>query len=152
MAYTLAVLLTGFGVCVCTEGSARADFVDTLHGNNTYTIHDDCHGEELLVETEYHGVMKVVFHKDGSVTYDLRVNAHGVAHGLTSGTEYLFNDTYREKQTLASALEVFQSLKRSRFVCPGSNQNLSVIFQLRYHYDPDGYHLDLESTKTDCHG
>lgn len=152
MTYALAALLAGFGLCVGTKGSARADFVDNVHGSNSYSVHDNCHGEELLVEAAYHGVVKVIFNKDGSVTYDLRVNTHGVAHGMTSGMEYLFNDTYREKQTLASAYEAFQILKRSRFISPGSNQNLIVLFELRYHYDPDGYHLDLESTKADCHG
>ena len=126
----LALLVTWSG---SVAQPARAEVTDNYRSQFRYLLFDAYHGEDVLVVTEFHAVMKQKTNRDGSFTTDFRVNAHGTAVGLTSGTEYIFNDTVRDVKTTTSSVFTETLLQRSRFTNPETDQSMILLYEIGYH-------------------
>jgi hypothetical protein len=131
--FVLLALLVAWSVSVAQP--ARAEVTDNYRSQFSYILFDAYHGEELLVVTEFHGVMKQTANQDGSFTTDFRVNAHGRAVGLTSGAEYIFNDTVRNVKTTTSSVFTETLLQRSRLTNPDTDENMILLYEIGYHVE-----------------
>jgi hypothetical protein len=154
VARQLLSILTVLSMFLLTDAApaARADVIDNFMSETAFILYDSCHGEEIYVETEFHGIVRQIAKRDGSVTFDFQVNAHGSAVGLTSGTQYVFNDTYHTQDTYVGVTSSGTILQRSRLASPGSAENVTILFRFAYRFDGTDFIVDLQSVETVCHG
>ena len=133
---TLFTMLTLLAVwCLFGIQSARAEVTDNFHTEYSYVLFDPCHGEDLLVTTDLHGVMQQRDNKDGTFTTTLRINAHGSALGLSSGNEYVFNDTVRNVTRTASSVFTETLLERTRLTNPVTEETMTILSKIGYHVE-----------------
>ena len=146
--FALLALLVAWSVSVAQP--ARAEVTDNYRSQFSYLLFDAYHGEDVLVVTDFHGVLKQKTNEDGSVTTDFRVNAHGRAIGLTSGTEYIFNDTVRNVKTTTSAVFTETLLQRTRLTNPDTDEQLILLYEIGYHIEGGVVTIDYVNQSTDC--
>lgn len=151
---TLFTMLTLLAVwCLLGFQSAHAEVTDNFRTEYSYILLDPCHGEELLVTTELHVVMKQRENTNGTFTTDLRINAHGRAIGLTSGAEYVFNNTVRNVTTTTSSLFTETLMERIRLTNPVTNQTMTLLVELGYHIEDGHVTIDYSNQTVTCpHG
>jgi len=112
---------------------------------------DQCNGEDVQIDTEYHAIVRSKEGDDSGVV-DFRVNAHGTAVGLTSGTTYIFNDTYASHDTWSGPTGSGKFVYYRRLVSPGSAANILITYHFRYTFDGADFVVVLDSLEFDCRG
>lgn len=131
---------------------ARADVTQNFQSDTEFLV-QDCDGNFIDVVTHYHGVIRDKVNRDGSITEDFSVNAHGTGTNLVTGTTYVFNDTYHQTDTFVSATPSGALHWRTRLTSPGSADNVVILTTYTYHIDENGnFIFDTFNVSTDCHG
>ena len=149
--YVCALLLLAVG-CFTVARPARAEVTDNFRSQTSFVLYDAYHHEEILVVTDFHAVMKQIDNLDGSFTTRLNVNAHGVAIGLTSGTQYVFNDRVNNVQTTSSTTFIESLHQRSHCTSPGSADNVVIRYDLVYRVEAGVLTVDLLNQFTESRG
>ena len=93
----------------------------------TFVLFDDCTGEDVQIVAEDHVLIVQRSDKDGTVYWDESINTHGTATGLTSGRQYVYNETIRF----------------TRPAEPGPACGFAVDFSTRLRLVSKGLHPDL---------
>ena len=138
---------------VLAATSASADVVFNNRDAFATEIINDCTGETLLFEGIFHIVVREKFADDGSSVVVERINAHGNGIGLTSGAEYVWNDTFQT--TLEDIPDVSFTVNQSfylRLIGKGEAENALLRGELFLRFNADGsVDVDMSNTTT-CPG
>ena len=98
-----------------------------------------CTGEDVLVDGIFHEVVREKFRSDGSFSLVARINAHGNGIGLSSGSEYVWNDTFvtevDDPPTIAFS---FSQTSYLRLIGKGQTANALIRIEFLFRVNPDG--------------
>ena len=130
LAGTLAVFLA--------ISSATAAVVQNSKDPFAFPVFNPCTGEEVFVEGTVHIVISSV-EKDGVVTDRVRLNAHGVGYGWTTGDTYIWNDTIHEDVTIGPFPQfMIINDQHLRLISKGASSNGRVKAGFVFKIDADG--------------
>lgn len=121
----------------------------------TAVLFDECTGEEIQVTAEDHVLIRRRVAEDGTVYWDERINTHGTAVGLTSGREYVYNETIRFSRPAEPGPECGFAIDfstRVRLVAEGSYPDLFVRYSLHFEVGPTCEATFDESLESACRG
>jgi hypothetical protein len=139
------------GLLAFSTASSEVLFNDRLPFTNE--IFDACSDESIFFEGTFHIVTRQKFQDDGSSVIVDRINAHATGTGMTSGAEYIWNDTFETE--LEDIPEVSFTVRQSgflRLIGKGRTPNALLKFELHLRFNSDGS-VDVDiSDSTTCPG
>lgn len=141
----VATLLT---VSLSAQPVRAQTTTDSGHDTFFFPVYNEATGEDILVEGEYHYVIKTRYNKKtDTTTFDFQVNAHGTGVGVDSGTQYVFNDTYRDSTVVPGSGGFTETLlDRIRLISPGSAPNVFITARGLFVVDANGIIVTDEFT------
>lgn len=114
---------------------------------------DPCNGEVLQTFGGYHEVISYTEVK-GEYRWYYLVNAHATGVGLTSGNEYVFNDSYtfKERGVLGESAS-WTFTWHTRFVTKGKPTNAYLVFKTHATWSPaTGVVVETVKDSVHCSG
>jgi hypothetical protein len=90
------------------------------------TFFDECAGEVIQVTAEDHVVIRLS-ENSGTTFRDEHINSHGMAIGLSSGNEYIYNESIKISRVDEPGCGFTDDFStKARFISQGSHPNLMV--------------------------
>ena len=153
----LVVCLTLLCVCLMTglmPSPVRAEVLLNERIPVSTTYFDECTGEDIQITGEIHVLGSITTTKDGRMRRHAQATLHGTGLGLTSGNEYVINDSLkiREVTDPAECGFKYQDVERVRLISKGSLPNQMAIIGLKLSQNSDCQFESEVTAETDCRG
>jgi hypothetical protein len=136
------VLAIGATLCISIS-TASANVVFNERQPFNFLFFNACTGEDVSVDGIFHSVVREKIGEDGSVSINERINAHGFGSGLSSGAEYVWNDTVAVE--IEDLPPVSFSLRQQgflRLIGKGQTPNLLLRGEFVFRIDSTGVFFD----------
>ena len=151
----MAVVTTAmvFSLLLSAVAAAQSIVVVNVRQPFNTVFFDECTGEDIEVTAEDHVLILQKVAKDGTPYWEESINTHGVAVGLTSGREYVYNETIRFNRPVEPGPECGFAIDfstRLRLVSKGTHPDLFVRYVFALDIDSNCEVIVTESFESAC--